>query len=252
MEIVIGFFIAMLVGVTGVGAGSLTVPILTLALGVPVQAAVGAALIFATVTKLIATPVYLGRGKIDGKLLLLLAAGGIPGVLLGTVVLNRMRTPGMESAVLSVVGATIVLLAVLSLWRLYRPQQTADRKERHGVLPWVAFPIGVEVGFSSAGAGALGSLALMHFTTLAPASIVGTDLAFGLLVSGFGGALQIATNNVDTVLLYKLCGGGIAGALTGSLLSAYLPSKPLRATLSSVLVILGGQLFWKGFHVVLP
>ena len=98
---------------------------------------------------------------------------------------------------------------------------------RHG-WPRSALPIGIEVGFSSAGAGALGALCLMNMTTMAPAAVVGTDLSFGLVLSTVGGGIHAAMGDLNIPVLVKLLIGGAAGALAGGLLASRLPSKKLR------------------------
>ena len=121
--------------------------------------------------------------------------------------------------------------------------ESVDRK------PWlsaVGLPIGLEVGFSSAGAGALGSLCLMNLTTLTPAAIVGTDLTFGLVLNLVGGGIRAAAGDLDWPILMKLLAGGAVGAIAGSLLAQKLPSKKLKVILCVALVGLGGNLAWKG------
>ncbi len=112
--------------------------------------------------------------------------------------------------------------------------------------PRSRLPIGVEVGFSSAGAGALGALCLMNMTTMAPAAVVGTDLSFGLVLSTVGGGIHAAMGDLNVSVLIKLLIGGAAGALAGGLLASHLPSKKLRLVLSVALVLLGANLCWKG------
>lgn len=247
MEMLIGFVIAVLVGVTGVGGGSLTVPVLTLFLAVPTAEAVGTALLFVTVTKLIAVPVYLYRRQVDFGVLKRLLVGGLPGVIAGSFILSRINSARLQPLVLAAVGSTIAVMALLSLWKL-RHHAPRPVEPRLGWLPWCAAPIGLEVGFSSAGAGALGSLLLIYATTLEAGTIVGTDLVFGLVLSAVGGGLHLAGGHVAGPLLAKLCLGGIAGAMLGAQLGSRVPSRPLKAALSAVLVFLGGQLFWKGMQ----
>jgi uncharacterized membrane protein YfcA len=246
MGMLIGFIIALLVGVTGVGGGSLTVPVLTLFLGVPTAQAVGVALLFVTVTKMIAVPVYVYRRQIDYSVLKRLLVGGLPGVIIGSLALSRINSARLQPLVLAAVGSTIAVMALLSLWKLRHNAPPRPATPRLHLLPRFAAPIGFEVGFSSAGAGALGSLLLMYTTTLSTGTIVGTDLLFGLVISAVGGGLHLASGNINVPLLSQLCLGGIAGAMLGAQLGSRVPSRPLRAALSAVLVFLGGQLFWKG------
>lgn len=249
MEILIGFVIAVIVGITGMGGGPLAVPILTLWLGLPAAAAVGTSFLFVTVTKLTATPVYLFRGQVDFRTVKRLAIGGVPGVVLGSLLLSRMKSDALQPMVLTVVGLTIVVMAGISMWKLLSPALDRPVEPKLVWLPVLAFLIGLEVGFSSAGAGALCSLVLLYFTTLPMNRIVGTDLLFGLVLSTIGGGLHLAVGTVDTSILLKLCIGGVLGAAVGAQIGTRLPARPLRAALSTVLVYLGGSLFWKGIQV---
>jgi len=176
----IGLLIGLAVGLTGVGGGTLTVPALIIALGMPAAEAVGTALLFVTATKVFATPVYWFRGQIDFPVLKRLLLGGLPGVLGGAFFLAKMNTERLTPLILAIVGLTIVSLATVSLVKLFRKPPVGVHRPQW--LTWLALPIGVEVGFSSAGAGALGSLLLQSCAKIEPAVIIGTDLLFGLIL----------------------------------------------------------------------
>ena len=248
MEIMIGFVIALIVGMTGMGGGSLTVPVLMLFLGIPATTAVGTALLYTTLTKVIATPMYWARGQVDRKIMKPLLLGGIPGVAIGSVLISRINSQKLQPVVLTLVGFTIAAMALLSLWRLYGKGLERPTRQRTWLIPILTFGIGLEVGFSSAGAGALGSLVLMYCTTLQTTSIVGTELLFGLILSLLGGGLHLAGGGVDMTLLWKLCLGGVAGAWMGAHLGGRVPARQLRTALSGVLLVLGGQLLWRGME----
>jgi hypothetical protein len=111
------------------------------------------------------------------------------------------------------------------------------------------FPVGAEVGFSSAGAGALGSAALLSLTSLEPAQVVGTDIAFGFLVSLIGSGAHFFSHASNNTLLMQLITGGIGGAIAGTLLSTRIPRRPLRFVLWLWLLILGGQFLFNSYHV---
>jgi len=246
MEAIFGFLIALVVGMTGAGGGTLTVPALVLACGVPTAEAVAASLAFSTVVKLLAAPVYVLRRQFCAGTLARLLAGGVPGVLAGSLLLSRLNTRGAESVAAAIVGGAIAVFAVASLWRLRRPLLTR-RAERSRWLPCVALPIGLEVGFSSAGAGALGGVALLSLTPLHATAIVGTDLLFGLGLSAAGSGLHLAMGTINGNVVARLLAGGVAGALAGPWLGARIPARAMRAALSGVLCVVGAQLFWRGF-----
>ena len=113
-------------------------------------------------------------------------------------------------------------------------------------MPWIVAPIGFEVGFSSAGAGALGTIVLMRYTSLIPAEVVGTDLAFGLLLSIFAGGIHASMTGVPWGILGKLLLGGIPAVLIGTQLISVLSPRKMRLVLCIWLVYIGGQLSWRG------
>jgi len=248
MEIVLGFVIAVAIGVTGVGAGIITAPVLILFFHIPPAIAVGTALTFAVAVKLLVVPMQLFRRQVDFRVLGLLLAGGLPGVMVGSMILGKMNTPGRQSILYATLGSTIVIMAALNLYRLWNRAAAAVTPDRSRWLPLVALPIGAEVGFSSAGAGALGSLALLAMTPLTAAEVVGTDLFFGLCVSLVGSGFQLTAGNFDTAILIKLIIGGVAGGIAGTCLASLAPQRLFRAALSLWLISLGIQLCWSGLR----
>lgn len=248
MEILLGFVIAWVVGMTGMGGGPLAAPLLMLVLGLPPAEAVGTSLLFVSVTKLAATTVYWSQQQIDWSTFRLLAWGGVPGVLLGTWLLDRLAShPKLQPLVLVTIGLLIALMALLSFYRSLQRKREAAIVERPHYLPWLAFPIGLEVGFSSAGAGALTSLALLNTTRLPARRIVGTDIVFGLLIAALGGGIHLTAGHANLELFWKLSLGGVAGALCGAWSAGRLPAPALRMALNVVMAVLGQQLLWKGF-----
>jgi uncharacterized membrane protein YfcA len=247
MEFLIGFGIAIMIGLTGVGGGVITAPVLTLFLGVPPAQAIGTALVFSAVVKAIVAPAYLLRRQVDFRILGYLLAGGLPGVILGSILLQRLSAAQRKGPLLAVLGGTVVVMALMNLYRASQRERVVPVRDHARWLPWIAFPIGAEVGFSSAGAGALGSLALMSLTSIPTASVVGTDVLFGLGLSLAGGGISLSAGNIATALAIKLSIGGVLGAFVGANLLSLIPSRPLRVILSLWLVSLGAQLCWRAF-----
>lgn len=244
----IGILIGLAVGLTGVGGGTLTVPALILALSMPAAEAVGTALLYVTITKIFATPVYWFRGQIDMPVLKRLLMGGLPGVIGGAWLLSSLNTERLTPLILTVVGLTIVSLALVSLVKLFRTPPVGVHRPQF--LTWLALPIGIEVGFSSAGAGALGSLLLQSCAKITPAVVIGTDLLFGLILSAAGGLFHLSTGTYNGQVLLLLAPAGVVGALAGAALGTKLPAKPLRATLNITLVLVGGNLCYKGLRLL--
>lgn len=250
MEYVIGFIIATFIALTGVGAGTITVPVLVLFLGVPAHVAVSIGLMFATAVKLILVPAQIARKNVAWRTLGYMLLGGAPGVLLGSLFLQHLVSKGSANTLNAILGAILVSTASTQIIYSFRPrQQNLETKDRSPLLSWLMFPVGAEVGFSSAGAGALGSAALLSFTALLPAQVVGTDIAFGFLVSLIGSGAHWFSHASDTPLLLHLISGGIIGAIAGTLLSTRVPRRPLRVVLWVWLLILGGQFLFNSYHV---
>jgi uncharacterized membrane protein YfcA len=250
MHSLIGFIIALSIALTGVGAGTITVPILVLFLGVPAPIAVGIGLTFSAVVKLILVPAQILRGNVDWRTLGWMLLGGAPGVLIGSLLLKQLVTAGSQNLLNGLLGAILVSTASWQIFYFFRPVKPKDpAKERSVLLPWLMFLVGAEVGFSSAGAGALGSAALLSFTALVPAQVVGTDIAFGFLVSLLGSGAHWFGHASDSQLLLELIAGGIVGAMSGTLLSNRIPRRPLRFALWIWLLVLGGQFLFNSYQV---
>jgi uncharacterized membrane protein YfcA len=244
VEIIVGFFIALAIGITGVGAGSITAPVLILFFHQTAPDAVTTALVFGTVVKLIATPFYMARGQVNYRILGYLVLGGLPAVLAGSFLLQSMDKKNLNAPVLLIVGITVVISAAATLYKNFYSDAVHTPLALKW-LPWIVAPIGLEVGFSSAGAGALGTVALMRFTSLLPAEVVGTDLAFGLVLSLFGGGVHASMTGIPWSILIHLLIGGIPAVLIGTQLSTILSPRKMRFALCIWLIYIGGQLSYR-------
>jgi uncharacterized protein len=248
MEYAIGFVIALFIALTGVGAGTVTVPVLVLFLGVPAPVAVSIGLMFATAVKLILVPAQIARRNVAWRTLGFMVLGGVPGVILGSLLLKHLVSTGSQNLTNALLGTILVTTAAWQIFVSFRPiKQNADPKDRTPLLAWLMFPVGAEVGFSSAGAGALGSAALLSLTPLLPTQVVGTDIAFGFVISLIGSGAHWFSQASNPELLIHLITGGAAGAITGTMLSSRVPRRPLRFALWVWLLILGGQFLFNSY-----
>jgi uncharacterized protein len=252
MEIILGFIIAVAIGITGVGAGVITAPVLILFMHVSPAHAVGTALAFSVAVKILVVPMQIYRKQVAYRVLGYMLAGGIPGVLTGSYILAKLNTKGSSGILYSALGATVVIMAVANLYRLWFKPAPSVQRDWSRWLPAIALPIGAEVGFSSAGAGAIGSLALLWLTPLSAACVVGTDLFFGLCMSLIGSGFQLSAGNYDGVILTKLVIGGVVGAFAGTYVAAITPQRAFRVVLSMWLITLGIQLCWSGVRQLQP
>ncbi len=244
MHYLIGFLIALVVGLTGVGGGSFTVPALVLLAGLTAGEAVGTAFLFAGVLRLIAAPFYLAGKQIHSRYLWLLLQGAVPGLLLGTVALRVLNRGAGNPVVILVLG--VILAASSSVTFIGPMQNPAFAAKNHRWLPWLALPIGVESGFSSAGAGALGTVLLLNYSEMTPAQVVGTDLVFGLVLAMIGSAFHWGFGAISMPILTELLLGGIPGVVLGCLLAPRVPARKLRAAVAMITIFAGLQLVWSG------
>ncbi|HLJ51614.1 MAG TPA: sulfite exporter TauE/SafE family protein [Bryobacteraceae bacterium] len=244
MIFLLGFLIALAIGVTGVGGGTITVPVLILFLHVAPAKTVGTALVFAAAVKLLVAPVYLYKKQVSPRTLGLMLAGGLPGVIAG---LYFLKAADQKGTLTLWIGVLIIVTAIISIFRIAMRRKEDVQIERTHWLPWLMLPVGAEVGFSSAGAGAVGSLALLNLTRLSVAEVAGTNIVFGLVLSLIGGGVQMYAGNYDPIVLTQLVIGGLFGALIAPNLSVWMPSQPLRVALCVWLAALGTILFWHGY-----
>jgi len=248
MTQLIGFLVAAIVGLTGIGGGSFTTPALILLIGLPVGDAVGTAMLFAAMLRMLAAPVYLLRQQVHGRYFWALIVGALPGLLIGTWILHRLRAATFSPIVLLSVGLLLAISSTLTFVSKFQNQRFAS--ERRYWLSILAVPIGIETGFSSAGAGALGTILLLNFSELTPAQVVGTDLLFGLVLALVGSAFHFGWGSVDQVTLRHLMYGGLPGILLGCLASRAVSGRKLRTVLALIGIVLGLQLAWVGSKAI--
>lgn len=250
MQYLMGFVIALFIALTGVGAGTITVPMLVLFLKVPAPQAVGIGLMFASTIKLILVPSQIARKNVSWRTLGYMLLGGVPGVLAGSLFLRQLVNAGSQNLLNALLGVILVSTALWQLIYSFRPMKDdRNSRDRSPLLSWLMFPVGAEVGFSSAGAGALGSAALLSMTALAPAQVVGTDITFGFVVSAIGSGAHWFSHMANPALLTALIIGGVFGAVVGTVVSTKIPKRPLRFALWIWILFLGAQFIFNSYHV---
>lgn len=249
MNFLIGFAIAIAVGLTGVGGGSFTVPALILVVGLPAGVAVGTSFVFAGVLRLIAAPFYLLGKHVHLPYLWLLLQGAVPGLLIGTCLLQLMSTAAPGPFVIVVLGILTAASSSLSFAGPLQSPQFAQRNSHW--LRWLALPIGVEAGFSSAGAGVLGVTLLLNYSEMPPAQVVGTDLLFGLVLAVIGSAFHWKFGALSGRVLVQLLSGGVPGVLFGCMLARRVPARRLKTAIALIAIFAGLQLVWTGSRAIL-
>src|ERR1051325_1608462 len=146
MQILIGFVIALFVGFTGIGGGSFTAPALVLISGLAGAEAVGTALVFSLVVRLVAAPFYVAGKQVDLRYLWLMLLGALPGLLAGTCVLAALNAKRLNRMVLVMIGVTLISSSALTF---INRKRRGVRRDRTRLLPWLTLPIGLQTGFSS-------------------------------------------------------------------------------------------------------
>ncbi len=250
MEVVVGFLIALLIGMTGVGAGTITAPILITLWNKDPAVAVGTALAFSTVVKVTSGLAYIKQGNVDRRFFLLMTLGGVPGVIAGSFLVDFLSRD-FKSLVLFIVGVIIIVSALINIVTCIFPYEAWLDKYRNGtpymIIPLTGF-IGLEVGFTSAGAGALGTALLLLFSRLNLPKIVGTDICFGLALSSVGFLIHSKLGHVDWEILYLLLLGGVVGAFVGSMINNKYPQEKLKLALSIWLIFIASNLIYKSLE----
>jgi hypothetical protein len=247
-----GFAVGAIVGLTGVGGGSLMTPLLVLLFGVHPATAVGTDLLYAAMTKAGGTVAHGRKRHIDWAITGRLAAGSIPAAAITIFVLSQL--PKGSNTIGTIVshglGFALMLTAIAILFgrklRDYAGKHDESRlRQRHlgKITVVVGAILGVLVTISSVGAGALGVAALFFlYPKLSPVKIVGSDVAHAVPLTLVAGLGHWMLGGVDWSLLGALLLGSLPGIWIGSHLSAKVPEHILRRILASMLVLIGTKL----------
>ena len=251
-----GFFVGVVVGLTGVGGGSLMTPLLIFAFGIKPHLAIGTDLLFAAFTKMGGT-VSLARSRlIDWRVVGQVALGSVPATLVTLQVLKSMgpANPATQGVMTTTLGIALLLTAGATLYKAIRGKTSPSTispdklqqatRARHWSLPILfGAVIGVLVTLTSVGAGAIGVIALMLLYPALPLPrIVAADIAHAVpltLVAGMGHAWM---GSVDWLLLAKLLAGSLPGIWLGTLLMKKTPDRVIRSLLSVLLAYAGLKL----------
>lgn len=246
-----GFGVGLLVGMTGVGGGSLMTPLLILLFGVHPSTAVGTDLLYAAGTKAAGSVVHGWSRSVHWPAVLRLASGSIPAsaltlLLLWTLDLNSDAERGLVNLVL----CFALLLTALSL--IFRKSLMAHfRRRMERIAPrttaiitmLVGAMLGALVSISSVGAGAVGVTALLLLYPRLPiATVVGSDIAHAVPLTLVAGAGHWALGDVDWALMGVLLIGSLPGIVIGSYSATRVPEVVLRLALASVLVAVAGKI----------
>jgi uncharacterized protein len=243
-----GFLVGLLIGLTGVGGGSLMTPLLMLIFGVQATTAVGTDLLYAAVTKSGGTVVHHRRETIDWQVTRRLATGSIPAAILTLTVLYKLGVRGGASPPLItiVLACALILTAICVVSHHQLRMLTATRgsgpdARRVAVLTIIAgLVLGVLVTLSSVGAGAIGMTALVLLYPRTPiAKLVGSDIAHAVPLTLIAGIGHWLLGSVNWLLLSSFPIGSLPGVYVGSHFAARVPDKILRPLLAGTLLLVG-------------
>jgi uncharacterized protein len=254
MLIFAGFLTGFLVGLTGVGGGALMTPLLLLVFGIAPNYAVGTDLLFAAITKSVATRVHHAQGLIDWQVVKRLWCGSLPGALACLLLLRLVPAQSFNFEFLrSAVAGAVILTAVGMIFqkRLHavgerlRKTRAEKFKRWQGPLTIAAgASLGIMVSLTSIGAGTLGAVLLTYLYPLrmTPSRLIATDIVHAIPLALFAGLGHLLMGNVDLELLSFLLIGSLPGVVLGAVFSSRLPDRFLRIALILILSAVGLKL----------
>ncbi|MBX6328517.1 MAG: sulfite exporter TauE/SafE family protein [Pseudolabrys sp.] len=246
-----GFVVGMLVGMTGVGGGSLMTPVLILLFGVHPATAVGTDLLYAAVTKTGGSLVHGFARSIDWRVVGRLAGGSIPATVMTLALLSYLRLDDAAARSLitfvlciALFVTAFVLVFGQSLVNAYRARAIEIAPERTRIATvMVGVALGVLVSLSSVGAGAVGVIALvMLYPQLPMAKIVGSDIAHAVPLTLVAGVGHWMMGSVDWSIIMSLLAGSLPGIFFGSYFAIRIPERALRLVLAATLFVVATRI----------
>jgi hypothetical protein len=252
--VISGFVVGILVGLTGVGGGSLMTPLLTLLFGVSPSVAVGTDLAFACITKSAGTFTHKARGTVNWRIVKLLCIGALPASLLAAIGLNHFGVLNKEiSQIIRYTIAGSVLLTVVALlfkrrmlaWLNRHPEKQLQGRALEIATILSGVILGVLVTVSSIGAGAIGAtIIVMLYPRLSPAEIVGTDIAYAVPLTAVAAIGHWWLGSIHWLLLGTLLVGSVPGIILGSMAARAVPERVLRFLLATTLTLVAAKLIF--------
>jgi len=250
LKITIGFIVGTLIGMTGLGGGVLLLPLLIFGLKVPPILAVGSDALFNFITKIGSSWVHFRRGTVRRRVVLALAAGSVPGSVMGVSYLAHLRTvygTGVNTFITSAVGLLLVCVPTLLLLQRRIEEHVANRPptmKSFAGMSAIGLVAGFLVGMTSVGSGSIIMMLLLLFYSFPPKVMVGTDILHAVILTGVTSAMHWRIGNIDFRLVATLLIGSIPGGLLGSYLSTRVPVPWLRRILCAVLLMTGARMLW--------
>ncbi len=248
--ILLGALVGLLVGLTGIGGGSLLTPMLILFLQVRPITAIGTGVVWMGVTKLLGAARHRSLGTVNRQMVRFLCLGGIPGTVVGcsfTTLLFRWFPARADGILTRILAAVLMLVGVLMFFQAmsgkkWDPERTQGEwmgRRRRPFTVGIGFLGGLSMAVTSGGAGSLVMVLVILLYPLGAASIVGSDIVYGAVIASLAGIFHAAFENIDLPLLLNLLAGSLPGIYLGSSLCARLPERILRPVLATLLFVTG-------------
>ena len=261
--ILFGLGIGVLVGMTGMGGGSLMTPLLILIFGIQPTTAIGTDIFYSAITKSVGGWRHLRMKTVNMELVKWLSIGSVPAAVSGVAIVSLLqRNIGeerLDSLVYAVLGGTLLMVGVVTLARalilrnLVEERDRFDVERRHKVA---AIAIGAATGFvigiTSAGSGTVIAILLIAVFRLAPKKVVGTDVLHAAVLLWAAGIAHWVGGNVDFSLAGTILIGSVPGVVIGSALSGRAPQGLIRTALGIVLIGSGLVTIQKADSTVWP
>lgn len=237
-----GLVVGAMIGITGMGGGSVMTPFLIIGLGVPPLQAVASGLVYSAATTAVGGWQHLRLGTTDRRTVTFLALGSIPASI-ATVFLftHLLSAEGVDDLVKRGVGVVLMVLAIALLVRgriASRPATEAKRRLPRWALTLGGGIVGATAGLTSIGSGSLTTAFLSAGTDEEGKKIVGTVVVHTMILTLAAGAAHMALGQVNPALTLSLLAGSIPGVILGSRITLRVPERMLREALASILLIL--------------
>ena len=233
--ILLGFIVGFLIGLTGVGGGSLMTPALIF-LGVEPLIAVGTDLLYATVTRAFGVFFHGIKRGIRYDIAMKLLAGSVPAVLLGGILLHWIDRQVLNRYLTLLLGGILITTAVLSI---IKEEIHVPIRPRWAYVYILGFIVGLTVQFTSVGAGVIISFTLMNVAKLEPRDVVGVAMVYGLTLSGLSLLNYVSIGGVNYRIALFLVLGTVPGVYLGTHVNRSANREKLKKTINVIILIIG-------------
>jgi uncharacterized membrane protein YfcA len=261
--ILFGLGIGVLVGMTGMGGGSLMTPLLILIFGIQPTTAIGTDIFYSAITKTVGGWRHFRMKTVNMDLVKWLAFGSVPAAVIGVAIVSvlakHIGEDRLDSLVYAVLGGTLLMVGIITLARalilrnLVAERERFEVERRHKVAAvTIGATTGFVIGVTSAGSGTVIAILLIAIFRLTPKKVVGTDVFHAAILLWAAGIAHWIGGNVDFALAGNILIGSVPGVVVGAALSDRAPQGFIRTALGLVLVGSGIVTIQKGDPTVWP